>query len=89
VCKLILMGTRIELSCCRIRKRLQIIMIGVVIMAKLGDNKKPAIVRVATEERALEIYALCENNGWKVVIGIEPDKVRGYFGCAEAAGHES
>ncbi|WP_139305848.1 PBPRA1643 family SWIM/SEC-C metal-binding motif protein [Paenibacillus sp. GP183] len=44
-------------------------------MAKLGDNKKPAIVRVATEERAQEIYALCENNGWKVVIGIEPDKV--------------
>jgi SWIM/SEC-C metal-binding protein len=49
-------------------------MIGVVIMAKLGDNKKPAIVRVATEERANEIYHLCENNGWKVVIGIEPDK---------------
>lgn len=43
-------------------------------MAKLGDSKKPAIVRVSTEERAHEIYALCENNGWKVVIGIEPDK---------------
>jgi SWIM/SEC-C metal-binding protein len=43
-------------------------------MAKLGDNSKPAIVRVATEERASEIYQLCECKGWKVVIGIEPDK---------------
>jgi hypothetical protein len=58
VCKLILMGTRIELSCCRIRKRLQIIMIGVVIMVKLGDNKKPAIVRVATEEEHRK-FMLC------------------------------
>ncbi|WP_218033986.1 PBPRA1643 family SWIM/SEC-C metal-binding motif protein [Paenibacillus koleovorans] len=44
-------------------------------MAKLGDSKKPAIVRVATEERAHEIFELCESTGWKVVIGIEPDKV--------------
>jgi len=43
-------------------------------MARLGTNAKPAVVRVATEERALEIYALCEERGWKVVIGIEPDK---------------
>lgn len=43
-------------------------------MAKLGDNGKPAVVRVATEERANEIYRICEDNGWKVVIGIEPDK---------------
>ncbi|WP_019415369.1 PBPRA1643 family SWIM/SEC-C metal-binding motif protein [Paenisporosarcina sp. TG20] len=43
-------------------------------MAKLGTKNKPVIVRVATEERASEIYDLCERNGWKVVIGIEPDK---------------
>ncbi|WP_127586123.1 PBPRA1643 family SWIM/SEC-C metal-binding motif protein [Paenibacillus koleovorans] len=43
-------------------------------MVKLGNSKKPAIVRVATEERAQEIFELCENNGWKVVIGIEPDQ---------------
>ncbi len=43
-------------------------------MAKLGDHGKPAVVRVATEERAHEIYGVCENYGWKVVIGIEPDK---------------
>lgn len=43
-------------------------------MVKLGTNKKPAVVRVATEERANEIYNLCENQGWQVIIGIEPDK---------------
>jgi SWIM/SEC-C metal-binding protein len=51
------------------------IMVGGAVMAKLGDSKKPAIVRVATAERAHEIYELCESNGWKVIIGIEPDKV--------------
>ncbi len=39
-----------------------------------GTNEKPAVVRVQTEERAQEIFALCEQNGWKVLIGIEPDK---------------
>jgi SWIM/SEC-C metal-binding protein len=43
-------------------------------MAQLGSKSKPATVRVQTEERAMEIYALCESNGWQVIIGIEPDK---------------
>lgn len=43
-------------------------------MAKLGTDKKPAILRVATEERANEIYTQCERYGWQVIIGIEPDK---------------
>ena len=43
-------------------------------MPKLGTNKKPANVRVATQEKAAEIYDICESNGWKVVIGIEPGK---------------
>ena len=43
-------------------------------MAKLGTNSKPAILRVQTEERAQEIYALCAQKGLKVIIGIEPDK---------------
>ncbi|MFS0647306.1 PBPRA1643 family SWIM/SEC-C metal-binding motif protein [Siminovitchia sp. 179-K 8D1 HS] len=43
-------------------------------MAKLGTSKKPAIVRVATEEKANEVYKLCDSNGWEVIIGIEPDK---------------
>jgi SWIM/SEC-C metal-binding protein len=43
-------------------------------MSKIGTEGKPAIVRVATEEKANKIYNLCEENGWKVVVGIEPDK---------------
>ncbi|MDP2981838.1 MAG: SEC-C metal-binding domain-containing protein [Candidatus Latescibacter sp.] len=43
-------------------------------MTKLGTNKKPAIVRVQTEARAQEIIAICEQNGWIFIVGIEPDK---------------
>ena len=43
-------------------------------MAKLGTNSKPAVVRVTSEERASEIFNLCEENGWKVVLGIGPNK---------------
>ncbi len=43
-------------------------------MTKLGTSERPAIVRVATEEKANEVYSLCDRNGWKVIIGIEPDK---------------
>lgn len=43
-------------------------------MSKLGSKKKPARVRVQTEERAMELYALCIEKGWQVIIGIEPDK---------------
>lgn len=41
-------------------------------MSKLGTKTKPAIVKVQTEDRALELYALCQENGWQVIIGIEP-----------------
>ena len=43
-------------------------------MAQLGSKKKPARVRVQTEERAIELYALCIEKGWQVIIGIEEDK---------------
>lgn len=43
-------------------------------MSKLGTKTKPAIVKVQTEERGMELYALCQENGWQVIIGIEPDK---------------
>lgn len=43
-------------------------------MAQLGSKKKPARVRVQTEERAMELYALCIGKGWQVIIGIEQDK---------------
>ena len=43
-------------------------------MAKLGSKKRPAVVRVQSEDRAAEIMSICEQQGWQVIIGIEPDK---------------
>lgn len=43
-------------------------------MTKLGSDKKPAIARVRTMERAEEITSLCNERGWEVIVGIEPDK---------------
>ena len=43
-------------------------------MDKLGTSKKPAVARVQTEERAGEIMELCNEHGWQVIVGIEPDK---------------
>jgi len=43
-------------------------------MAKLGSDKKPAVARVQTAEKAQEITQLCDEHGWKVMVGIEPDK---------------
>ena len=43
-------------------------------MAQLGSKKKPARVRVQTEERGMELVALCNLKGWQVIVGIEPDK---------------
>ena len=42
--------------------------------AKLGTKKKPAIVRVQTEERLKEVALKFEENGWIYTIGLEPDK---------------
>jgi SWIM/SEC-C metal-binding protein len=43
-------------------------------MAKLGTKKRPAIARVQTQERAGEIAEICEEHGWRYIIGLEPDK---------------
>lgn len=44
-------------------------------MAKeLGSSKRPAVVRVQTQERATEIFSICNENDWKVVVGVEPDE---------------
>jgi hypothetical protein len=43
-------------------------------MAKLGSKKRPAVVRVHTEEKAQEILDICNEHGWQVIVGIENDK---------------
>ena len=43
-------------------------------MAKLGSEKRPAVVRVHTISKAEKIVALCEAHHWKVIVGVEPDQ---------------
>ncbi len=43
-------------------------------MSKLGSKEKPAIVKVKTEERAIEIITLCNSRGWQVIIGLEDEE---------------
>ena len=43
-------------------------------MTQRGTSKKPAVVRVRTQARAEEILSICDRHGWKVIVGLEPDK---------------
>mgnify|MGYP005851107267 CR=1 FL=1 len=43
-------------------------------MEKLGSRKRPAVVRVQSLARAEKILEICNKRGWKVIVGIEPDK---------------
>ena len=43
-------------------------------MAKLGTQKHPAVVRVHTEEHAMEMLQIADEHGWYVIAGVEPDK---------------
>jgi SWIM/SEC-C metal-binding protein len=43
-------------------------------MASVGTRKKPAIVRVQTEERAQRLLEFCQDNDIAVLVGVEPDK---------------
>jgi SWIM/SEC-C metal-binding protein len=43
-------------------------------MSKLGTKSKPAVVKVQTEGKAIEIMTLCDAKGWQVIVGIEPDE---------------
>ena len=42
--------------------------------AKLGTEKKPAVVNVQTKKRLKEVTSIFEKNGWKYTIELEPDK---------------
>ncbi len=43
-------------------------------MAKLGSEKRPIVVRVHTDEKARYVAEKCSENGWRYIIGFEPDK---------------
>jgi SWIM/SEC-C metal-binding protein len=44
-------------------------------VAKLGTDKRPAVVRVQSTEAAREIFGLAQERGWKVIVGVEPDQI--------------
>jgi len=41
---------------------------------KLGTEKRPAVVRVQTEERLKEVASILEEKGWNYTIRLEPDE---------------
>jgi SWIM/SEC-C metal-binding protein len=43
-------------------------------MGKLGSQNKPAVAHVKSQKRADEILSICNKRGWKVIVGIEPNK---------------
>jgi SWIM/SEC-C metal-binding protein len=43
-------------------------------MMKLGTKIRPAVVRVRTKARAMEISSIFKKQGWHFILGIEPDK---------------
>jgi len=43
-------------------------------VASLGTRKKPAIVRVQTEQRARQVLEFCTDHEIVVMVGLEPDK---------------
>ena len=42
--------------------------------ARLGTEKRPAAVHVQTEKRLKEVSSIFEENGWKFIVGLEPDE---------------
>ena len=43
-------------------------------MGTLGSEKRLAVARVKSQKRAEEILSICSKHGWKVIVGIEPNK---------------
>ena len=43
-------------------------------MGNLGSEKRPAVARVKSQKRVKEILSICSKHGWKVIVGIEPNK---------------
>ncbi len=55
-------------------------------MARIGTKKNPAVVRVQTEERALEVLDYCTERGIQALIGLEPDEEEDLSDIARALG---
>jgi SWIM/SEC-C metal-binding protein len=45
-----------------------------IIVTRLGSHKRPAVVRVSTQERAQELVDICRERDWQIIVGVEPDE---------------
>lgn len=43
-------------------------------MARIGSKNRPIVVRAQTMERVQELVKFCDDRGWIVIAGVEPDK---------------
>ena len=43
-------------------------------MTRLGSKKRPAIVRVQSQERADQLMDIFRDHDWDFIVGVEPDK---------------
>jgi SWIM/SEC-C metal-binding protein len=43
-------------------------------VARLGTEKRPAVLRVQTEKRAQEVMEICDSEGIHYILGLEPDQ---------------
>jgi SWIM/SEC-C metal-binding protein len=55
-------------------------------VAKIGTKKRPAVVRVQTEERAYEVLDYCTERGIQVLVGLESDEDEDLTDIARALG---
>jgi len=43
-------------------------------MARIGTSRHPAVVRLQTQDRALQVLAFCQEHGIQCIVGVEPDE---------------
>lgn len=43
-------------------------------MARVGTEKRPAVLRVQTDKRAAEVADICQREGIIYILGLEPDQ---------------
>ena len=58
-------------------------------MARIGSKKKPAILRVQTEDRAVEVMNMANDAEVTFIVGIEPEKPEDISDLKRAINKES
>jgi hypothetical protein len=59
----------------RCRGALPHMRVGSPSVARPGTDKRPGVVRVRSVSNAQKIVSICDEHGWKLVAGVEPEEV--------------